>query len=374
MKNFAESIKFYRDIPRNAFGVFRAEINSTNRRLLKCASAIVMSVTAVMFAVSFFLSQIADSRFYYLGMTLISAVVFFFSSVVLPENKRLTPIVSYTYFFAMLTAVMIIETYLWRGSNAAILCVIIAICPIFLLDKPWHTNCMLILITAIWCRISFLIKPADIAVIDCLNAIISCIIGIVNSYYFTGIKMHEFIRSRQLTLQRDSDGLTGIFNRNAGERRIREALCAEDTTSAMMLIDIDNFKRVNDTFGHMTGDKLLISVAQTLTKLFRKDDIICRLGGDEFMVLITEIPSISLALEKARQTVDSVTKITFADDLKVNPSVSIGISVSHKKSSYDSLYKAADAALYVVKESGRNGYRLNEEVFDFIDPDSPDKI
>lgn len=156
------------------------------------------------------------------------------------------------------------------------------------------------------------------------------------------------------------DTLTGLYNKSATELLISQKLAADAKKdpapiNALLVLDLDNFKAANDLMGHIFGDALLTETSKKLTKVFRGSDIIGRIGGDEFMVLMKNVPDEALVLRKANEARSVITKINQGGlaDLKV--SISIGISFSHGiGTTFEELYRKADIALYRAKDSGKN--------------------
>lgn len=125
---------------------------------------------------------------------------------------------------------------------------------------------------------------------------------------------------------------------------------------AILMIDVDNFKKINDTYGHVIGDKVLKAIADNLVTSTRESDIVCRYGGEEFIVFFPEInkPNALVAAEKLRKNVDKM--IVEIDNLSISPTISIGIVVKSPEMdlSLEELTTMADEALYRAKNSGKN--------------------
>lgn len=156
------------------------------------------------------------------------------------------------------------------------------------------------------------------------------------------------------------DPLTKVYNRSAGTQYIVKALAEMNPgeTSAFMLLDLDHFKRLNDTLGHMRRDDALKNVAEILMNHFRKYDIVCRLGGDEFVVFIQRIP-----IEVLDRVLTSLLKKMELDyergDVKVSITISAGVAlVPEHGNTFEELYEKADQALYQVKNTTRNAYKI----------------
>lgn len=156
----------------------------------------------------------------------------------------------------------------------------------------------------------------------------------------------------------EKDKMTGLLNRAALERNIEALIAANHSrdTQAMFLIDLDNFKKLNDLKGHQVGDKFLANVGNLLKKSFRKNDIIGRLGGDEFMIFfknIKDIDSISIIANKLLH----ILNLKVYD---VNISASIGICFDTTGSlSFEELYGISDKMLYKIKENMGNNYEIS---------------
>jgi diguanylate cyclase (GGDEF)-like protein len=155
------------------------------------------------------------------------------------------------------------------------------------------------------------------------------------------------------------DPLTGVFNRRYMEESLRRDLSRLKRTQqplSIIMLDIDHFKRFNDKFGHLAGDKVLQEIGTALCKCVRAEDIVCRYGGEEFIVLLPGA-DMSIALERAKVAAEKIRKISLPTTGSVLPSitVSMGISMFPKHGcEIDELLRAADTTLYQAKHSGRD--------------------
>ncbi|WP_460841957.1 sensor domain-containing protein [Noviherbaspirillum agri] len=158
------------------------------------------------------------------------------------------------------------------------------------------------------------------------------------------------------------DSLTGLPNRHflfdlAAE--VFPKVTAEATTVAAFFIDLDGFKKVNDALGHAVGDELLRAAAMRLKNAVRKDDILVRLGGDEFMLLARNLSDMQIAEDIAQQIVDSVRAPFLLQGHELNISASIGIALyPFDGEDIDTLMKKADIAMYQAKSAGRDQFRV----------------
>lgn len=160
----------------------------------------------------------------------------------------------------------------------------------------------------------------------------------------------------RLSYQAAHDELTGLYNRFGYDFIISEV----DLASVyLLMIDADDFKMINDSYGHEIGDRVLIKLADILKKNFRSDDYICRVGGDEFVVVMVHANPGHRALIKAK--VDLINKeLTDTSDGLPPISVSVGITYGREASDAIELLKMADIAMYELKRSGKQGYRFSD--------------
>ena len=160
----------------------------------------------------------------------------------------------------------------------------------------------------------------------------------------------------KLSHEASHDALTGLFNRGAYDLLMESA---DTEHMALLLIDVDHFKSVNDTYGHAVGDRVLKRVADILRQSFRSVDILCRIGGDEFAVVMTRVNS------SMRQIV--LNKIARANEMLQHPkddlppvSLSVGVAFSDRDNPQGDIFRDADTALYRVKKAGRKGCMVYE--------------
>lgn len=170
--------------------------------------------------------------------------------------------------------------------------------------------------------------------------------------------LHETkLYHEELTYEATHDEITGLYNRKMYEVK-REELVNDDI--ALLVIDVDDFKRINDNYGHDTGDMMLKKVAHILTSSFRGEDLVCRVGGDEFAVIMVNMEhGLEYIIEEKIKTVRG--KMS-RDEKGLPPAtLSIGVAFNDEKGDADALFKKADIALYKTKKEGKDGYTIFSE-------------
>ncbi|MEG2198924.1 MAG: diguanylate cyclase [Anaerovorax sp.] len=175
--------------------------------------------------------------------------------------------------------------------------------------------------------------------------------------------IHE-MKQREILLQHkaERDLLTGLYNKVTTESLIKcaiQPIVGGEMSGALLLIDLDNFKNVNDQLGHAFGDEVLSQVSQGLLLLFGKDDIVGRIGGDEFLAYMNQVKDETLVIEKAQQICHMFHHMYTGinKDYKISGTIGIAMFPSHGEN-FSELYKNADGAMYYAKEQGKDKYAI----------------
>ncbi len=179
---------------------------------------------------------------------------------------------------------------------------------------------------------------------------------------------HQMSQEKKLVQKAEIDLLTNILNKKTMEERVSVMLeqVSGNLHYVFFMIDLDNFKSVNDTLGHSYGDKVLVDAAEKLKEIFPKSALIGRLGGDEFAVCaeyeaFDEASLQAFVRKKATAIRDSIHAEYYCDDLGVEVSSSIGIAIAPEfGTDFESIYQKADKALYLSKRSGKKCFNIYE--------------
>ena len=154
------------------------------------------------------------------------------------------------------------------------------------------------------------------------------------------------------------DVLTGLWNRAYTENAVNEMI-SQKKKGALFMLDMDNFKAVNDNYGHIAGDETLKIFAGTLKKFAGEGDVLCRIGGDEFMIFVKDVTEKSELGSRAAEIISGFQKKFAALSFEIECSVSIGIAQTPEDGlEFNKLYNSADKALYYVKQNGKNAYHF----------------
>ncbi len=181
------------------------------------------------------------------------------------------------------------------------------------------------------------------------------------------MKINEYIQNLDVANQKaEKDGLTGLFNREAFYLRVNSILSGDmDKTQwhAFMMIDLDNFKTINDTYGHVTGDEVLIKFANTLKHLVRGSDVVARVGGDEFAIFLNSVGNLDRIKSKANELKEAVEQLKVEESSEGHLSMSMGIAICPiDGTTAGELYESADMALYTVKSLGKGNFKFAQDI------------
>lgn len=176
-------------------------------------------------------------------------------------------------------------------------------------------------------------------------------------------------RESQFRRKAERDSLTGLYNRAAALDRIESLLASDERPCTLIMVDVDDFKAVNDTYGHVEGDAVLKELAFFLTQVMRKEDVVARLGGDEFLIFAPGLaagPATDRILEHlvrgpyaAQRATDAAARAAREAQRRATPTISIGAACClTPPMPFEALYAVADSTLYQAKEAGKAQYRL----------------
>lgn len=169
-------------------------------------------------------------------------------------------------------------------------------------------------------------------------------------------KIRNNEKKKELEDKADTDLLTGLTNKLATERKIKEYMAQNPTSQSMLFVlDVDNFKKINDTMGHAFGDEVLRSLGQQIGAIFRATDIIGRIGGDEFMIFLKGVSDKESVRKEAKKVEYFFKNFQAGEYVKYAATASIGVAIFPQEGNdFETLYKAADQGLYKAKKRGKN--------------------
>ena len=265
------------------------------------------------------------------------------------ESFKLSRVYSFFFYGVMILCYSYVDIVMNMTSRCIVFpCAIIVITAVYM-DTFFSTTVYKIVLTIIYC------------IMDQFVAGVAIIASLFSYFEIVDLAINKGEDRRILEKKSTTDLLTGIYNKLSFEEKCNEYLKKRKPGARCILFifDLDNFKEVNDTYGHQTGDNVLKKFSEILQSYFHPYDILGRIGGDEFMVLVMgEMPE-GFAEKRCRSILHEfkTARINQVSGL----TCSIGIVSDNDCASFSDLYKKADEALYVAKEGGKATFNLFEK-------------
>ncbi len=240
--------------------------------------------------------------------------------------------------------------------------------PIFFVALPalfiypyWYTWAFLVFSDIIFMYCAYSFKPHPVARTDMFSSFVGMVCGLILTVIIISIRTSEYHAKTNYRTLSQIDGLTGLLNKSTSETIIRNNINGRNLSETFILImmDIDHFKTINDTFGHDAGDEILSKVGGILSGIFRDNDVIGRFGGDEFIILLKNVKDSFHIDKKFKEILYAINQIP-TDNPSYTISCSIGCAIANQEFiPYDDLFRLADDALYEAKYFGRNRYMIH---------------
>lgn len=340
-------------LDKSLYTSYRQSINAANAKTARILAAVGVVGWALMAAFCRISGDVPQMVYH---CAFIGVLVLFWALVPsggedMRWRGRLLPLVTVLlYLYTVVYSTAIVPQH-----NPALLCACLSVLPVLTVDYYWRCALPGMAAAAAYVPLALLCCPPDERWLNVLQVLMALVLGVAMAYHTLTVRVSELVLRERLLGQRDTDGLTKVMNRRAAEERIRAVLAQSSVTSAMIMLDVDNFKTINDRHGHTYGDHVLEELSSMLRTNFRSSDIICRLGGDEFMVFAVAVPDDDWVRGRAEQVLKTLARAELLGKGPERVSVSMGVVLTPKYGTgFDELYRKADHALYAAKRKGKN--------------------
>lgn len=277
------------------------------------------------------------------------------------KSATVVSMLCYSFIAVILTFIIAIDTLQSGDKPSSFMQVMLVAIPALFTLRFRYLYTELLLFEVIYIVITFQHKIISMAQCDLFNSIVGMIFSVIVASIIQRLRADAYLLQNQYKKLSMTDGLTGIMNKSNCELAIHEYLekrMPEDNC-ALMILDVDNFKMVNDTLGHKTGDDILGSVGEILSHLFRGTDILGRFGGDEFLVVMCHLPGTDIVSKKCDMIAAEMKELSHNYPCTITCSIGVAC-LSGPGMSYEKLFQIADSALYEAKASGKSCYVMHE--------------
>ena len=345
-------------------------INLANNETLGHITKMAILVMSLLSVASFILPFLfAYRRIYFVtGLLLVAMPLVFNRSRRLNMNSMLGAYLLMTVLYGFGIALAMP----YQDQISSVFNLLLVILPIFFIDNFLRMPLYTMAVSCIYCMVSYQTKLPLIASHDIFNCLCFYSISLMAHFYVNYRVIGGMISDRrrdamlvsyqkaqhELRVRVQKDPLTGLYNRSAFIELAALQLkkCRQmGRRPALGILDLDHFKAINDTFGHQAGDQVIVDVAAILQKTLRDTDIVGRLGGDEYIFLLTDIGNETIASTVLERLLVRVTQLGCDKEMPLHCSVGLIVALENQDT-FDNLYHKADIALYNAKNTGRNRY------------------
>jgi len=330
----------------------------SNYNVWRVLHFLMAGIFGFLFVGSFFSSLMGMNREVYLVAFLYSATALLFFFRLKKDSLAAQLIIYLSISLLFLFGCLITRNK--PGIPATTFIVLLLITPMFMIDKPYFMAMELCAASAVFLVWMHRVKPYDVWRYDMINVAIFTVVGIFLHIIANSIRIREFVLTRKINIQKDTDEMTGLKSKDALTREINQYLNDESTDKGILfLMDVDKFKLINDTYGHDIGDRVISQLGGFLGRKFTGNEIAGRFGGDEFIVFLRDTDDPDLACNTADEIVRGVRECIDLPDKDRKVSLSIGIAIYHgQEKNYSEIFKKADIALYRSKADTKDRYHV----------------
>lgn len=285
------------------------------------------------------------------------------SSIIEKKPKliaKLSQMLCFMFYIVLMCFIFAIDITVDPGQTCFFFPEILIVVSIALIWR-FRTICILnIISTGTFLICVKLLKSPEVMSADYFHSAVGLLTSLCAVFIVTRLRMRDNLTKKRYKTLSMTDSLTGLLNKGTCEACIKDYLKNKKfgLNAALFMIDIDGFKNVNDTRGHLPGDRLLYKTGKVLKSSFRTTDILGRFGGDEFIVLMVDFSGTAVVENKSK-AIRKAFEIYCSEDEDFRITCSIGAVIFDDEiPSFDELLTAADALLYKAKEAGKDRYRI----------------
>ncbi len=341
------------------------EMNKRDIKMVTLISCIGLAVLGTLATKISFLNRFQNLYFLF-------ALILIFTSVIyryIPIIKKRIQLQAYLLMVILLVFASCVAIYN-PSEKATAFPAFLTILPMLFIDNHIRMSAFIFIVSLSYTIFVLIVKDLTQAYFDIFSVFSFGGLSMITHYFFNcrvlrSLRTEKNMRQElcaykmeqvELKIKAQTDPLTGLLNREAFVElaKSRFDICYRGSKKYIFgILDVDHFKDINDTYGHQAGDETLIKVSQVLRRQLRNNDIVGRLGGDEFIFLLLDIDSKDIAASVTHRMLEAINQIEVTDEVFVNASIGI-TQVTQCETDFEQIYYRADKALYRAKELGRN--------------------
>lgn len=334
------------------------DILQKNRDSLRLSAGMCAVMFLGLLLSSFFSDSLAQAQIFYGVMTLGSSWICAMTFTEKANRQRMVWGLWYLLYLMFGSYAVMLNTLIRPELSAVTLCVFLTAGPLLMIDRPIRILCLQLLLCLEYILLANRMKDPYVAFADSVNMLCCVFLGFGVYIRLNHVNLRQALQAQHLRKERDTDKLTGLLNKAAIVEQIKAQLAQPHSRGALVIIDLDNFKHINDTYGHIFGDRVLHQVAACIREILPEGSLCGRFGGDEFLMLLPEVTKEELAdllealLHRGEESIVlPLSKDPFGMSMGAvfYPSAGRG---------FTGLLQMADKAMYEVKKADKNGWRI----------------
>lgn len=360
------TITAYASALRDYYGRCWEPIARSNLQMLRRMSALAVLVLSASVLAALLAHGVGLQMYFCVGglvAHLVFAILLRIKEHTLRWRTRLIPLLCVLFVILQLVLVIGTGTVGMTGQPGIFFAPMTLLLSMMFIFPPWKTVLLVTVACVAFVGLSAQYKAPAQHALDMAIAGTTWVLCMLTDMVLLDLRVRDLYRQSELMQLSCLDSLTGLLNKNAAEEAIHAYFQRNSAGegAALFVIDLDQFKQINDHQGHRTGDEALEVFGHALRKLFRPQDIVGRVGGDEFVALMKNVSDRGLIVNRAALICETVRQNGIGDTATVlTCSIGVALYPEHGRG-FRTLFNRADQQLYAVKHNGRNGYSLAEE-------------
>lgn len=361
LKTIGETIRntaLYGGLQKEEYLSILPDILQKNRGSLRLSAGMCAVMFLGLLTSSFFSDSLAQARVFYGVMALGSGLICAMTFTEKTNHQKIVWVLWYLLYLMFGSYAVLLNTFIRPELSAVTLCVFLTAGPLLIVDRPVRILGLQLLLCLEYILLAKQMKNSYLAFADSVNMVCCVFLGFGVYIRLNHVNLRQALQAQHLRKERDTDKLTGLLNKAAIVDQIKAQLAQPHSHGALVILDLDDFKHINDTYGHIFGDRVLHQAAECIRDIMPEGSLCGRFGGDEFLILLPdiqkeELPELLNAL--LRRGEESIVLPLSKDAF----GMSIGAAfypAAEKK--FAGLLQMADAAMYEVKKTEKNGWKI----------------
>lgn len=358
-----KNIALYGGIEKEEYKRIQMDIHLKNRSSLRVSAGMCAVMFLGLFIGSYFSDALAQAQMFYSVMAFGCGCICALTFGKRTNQNALVLSLWYLLYLMFGSYAVLLNTLIRPELSAVTLCVFLTAGPLIIVDRPIRIASLQLLLFIEYVILAQQMKVSFLAFADSVNLICCIFLGFGVYVRLNRVNLRQALQAQLLQKERDTDSLTGFLNKNAIENEIMNQMSIPNKEGVLVVMDIDNFKSINDNYGHDYGDFVLSQTAKCISRIVPENCLCGRFGGDEFLLFLPDIKRselIYLLDTMIREMSDAIRlpnpEVTFTTSIGAAPYPLMG-------KDYQTLFKIADNALYEVKAITKNGWKIAQDTY-----------